>query len=114
MPRPFVIPFFIAHQGCPHLCSFCDQHAIIGRLTAGAAVSREEVTAGIREGLDRPRRSDRRGIQVAFYGGSFTGLPLGKQQELLNALQPFLASGEVTGSDCPPDQIISTGRSFHF
>ena len=118
MPRPFVIPFFIAHQGCPHFCSFCDQHAIIGRLTAGAGISREEVMAGIREGLDRPRRSDRRGIQVAFYGGSFTGLPLGKQQELLSAVQPFLASGEVDGIrlSTRPDyingEIVSFLRSF--
>jgi histone acetyltransferase (RNA polymerase elongator complex component) len=32
---------------------------------------------------------------VAFYGGSFTGLPLERQRELLGAAQPFLKSGQV-------------------
>jgi histone acetyltransferase (RNA polymerase elongator complex component) len=95
MPRPFIIPFFIAHQGCPHICSFCDQHAITGREAVGPGISRVEIVAGIRAGLERPHRQDRQGIQVAFYGGSFTGLPQGKQQELLDAVQPFLANGEV-------------------
>jgi histone acetyltransferase (RNA polymerase elongator complex component) len=114
MPRPFIIPFFIAHQGCPHLCSFCDQHAITGGEGASTGTSREEIMAGIRAGLERPHRQDRRGIQVAFYGGSFTGLPLGKQQELLSAVQPFLASGEVDGIrlSTRPDYISGEIVSF--
>jgi hypothetical protein len=32
---------------------------------------------------------------VAFYGGSFTGLPAGRQEELLGAVRPFLDQGRV-------------------
>ena len=34
-------------------------------------------------------------MQVAFYGGSFTGLPVVRQRELLGAVQPYLADGRV-------------------
>ncbi len=89
---PFVIPFFIAHQGCPHQCVFCNQHAISGAVAG-------EVTAGqvgkeIDEKLAWPRRAGRV-VQVAFYGGSFTGLSRPYQEELLGAVAPYLAAGLV-------------------
>ncbi len=90
-PSPFIIPFFISHQGCPHQCVFCNQHAITGNqqwLTAN------RVAEGIRECLAWPR-DEKRQVQVAFYGGSFTGIDLQRQQELLGAVQPFLQSGVV-------------------
>jgi histone acetyltransferase (RNA polymerase elongator complex component) len=34
-------------------------------------------------------------VQVAFYGGSFTGLPTEKQQALLGAVQPYMKKGLV-------------------
>ncbi len=40
-------------------------------------------------------RDKKRSVQVAFYGGSFTGLDLGRQQELLGAVHPFLEKGTV-------------------
>ena len=94
MPRPFVIPFFIAHQGCPHRCVFCDQHVITGS-AAAPFLGPERIRAEIAEHLLRPRRASRQGVQVAFYGGSFTGLPVGRQRELLGAVRPFLETGEV-------------------
>jgi histone acetyltransferase (RNA polymerase elongator complex component) len=94
MPRPLVIPFFIAHQGCPHCCVFCNQHVIIGS-SAAPFLDAEQIRADIAEHLRRPRRAGRQGVQVAFYGGSFTGLPETRQRELLEAVQPFLESGEV-------------------
>lgn len=89
---PFVIPFFIPHQGCPHQCLFCNQHAISG---AGALqIDAGRVAREIREKLAWPRIPNRL-VQVAFYGGSFTALPLSRQQELLSAVAPFRAKGEV-------------------
>ena len=34
-------------------------------------------------------------MQVAFYGGSFTGLPLQRQEELLGAVRSFIDAGQV-------------------
>ncbi|MDH3567633.1 MAG: hypothetical protein OEM61_09815, partial [Desulfobacteraceae bacterium] len=28
--RPFIIPIFLPHAGCPHQCVFCNQTAITG------------------------------------------------------------------------------------
>jgi histone acetyltransferase (RNA polymerase elongator complex component) len=94
MFRPLVIPFFIAHQGCPHRCVFCNQHAITGQ-AAGPLPDRDLIRAEVSACLARPRRAERREVQVAFYGGSFTCLPEARQRELLGAVQPFLAEGTV-------------------
>ena len=94
MPSPFVIPIFIAHQGCPHQCLFCNQRSITG--AGEGMVTAREVQETIRTQLSWPRRYPEASVQVAFYGGSFTGLPVERQRELLGAAQPFLASGQVT------------------
>lgn len=93
MPSPFIIPIFIAHQGCPHQCLFCNQRSITGA-TEGMVTARE-VQETIRAQLAWPRRHPEAPVQVAFYGGSFTGLSLARQEELLGAAQPFLAAGQV-------------------
>jgi histone acetyltransferase (RNA polymerase elongator complex component) len=71
---------------------FCNQHRISG--FKERPVSAEDVRATIQTWLDRERCADRR-VQVAFYGGSFTGLPRKRQQELLDAVAPFVAQGRV-------------------
>ena len=35
------------------------------------------------------------GYELAFYGGSFTAIPAGEQEALLEAAQPYLASGRL-------------------
>ncbi len=90
---PYIIPFFISHAGCPHQCVFCNQRTISGTSTF---VTPEQVSLEIRTVLERPRDAKRK-VQVAFYGGSFTGIDLSRQRQLLGAVQPFLQSGEVDG-----------------
>lgn len=94
---PLVIPIFITHQGCPHRCVFCNQQPITGSPEQDSGGSQaESVRAEIGSWLGRSPRRGRR-VQVAFYGGSFTGLPLDRQRELLSTVQPFMASGQVDG-----------------
>ena len=89
---PLVIPIFIPHEGCPHCCVFCNQRRISG--FAGRPVSPDDVQATVRTWLDRKGALDRQ-VQVAFYGGSFTGLARTRQQELLGAVAPFVEQGKV-------------------
>jgi len=93
MASPFVIPIFIAHQGCPHQCLFCNQRSITG--AAEGLLTAREVRETILGQLAWPRRHSGGPVQVAFYGGSFTGLAMERQRELLGAAQPFLAAGQV-------------------
>lgn len=60
----------------------------------------EPVTAAdvgriIRTWLERGRKKGATRVQVAFYGGSFTGLSESRQHELLAAVAPFCRRGEV-------------------
>ncbi|SCY84834.1 elongator complex protein 3 [Alkaliphilus peptidifermentans] len=76
--KKYIIPIFIPHRGCPHDCSFCNQKRIAGDITEITGV---DVGALIEKYLEiYPEDMDK---EVAFYGGSFTGIPLDKQTELL-------------------------------
>lgn len=94
---PLVIPVFISHQGCPHRCIFCDQHRISGQAASVANPQNtpQEITRTIETWLARPRRNPTAEVQVAFYGGSFTGQNQAQQTEQLGAVQPFLKKGLV-------------------
>jgi len=92
---PLVIPFFIPHLGCPQRCTFCNQATITGR-TANTVPGAAEIAATI-EGYLAADHAGRGETQVAFYGGSFTGLSPELQGNLLAAVAPFRASGRVDG-----------------
>lgn len=95
MLPPLVIPFFIPHHGCPQRCTFCNQIAITGR-PEGNIPNAAEIAATIESYLTT--KSVGRGeTQVAFFGGSFSGLPDALQEKLLSAVTPFLADGRVAG-----------------
>lgn len=88
--KPFIVPVFLPHQGCPHRCIFCDQHRITDRderPLRGAEVGR------ILEQALGARPSG--GAEVAFYGGTFTRLPVERMEELLLAVQPYREKGAV-------------------
>lgn len=106
----FIIPVFIPHEGCPHSCVFCNQHSISGQ--EDQPISAEDVTATISLWLSFERRQKGGEVQVAFFGGSFTGLALERQQVLLRAVAPFIATGQVDTIrvSTRPDYIDS-GRS---
>ncbi len=92
-PKPLVIPVFIPHEGCPHSCVFCNQHRISG--VQDKPVTGPECTEIIRTWLGRGQEKRSSKVQVAFYGGSFTGLTMARQQELLSSVGPFIEHGEV-------------------
>ncbi|MBQ8928320.1 MAG: radical SAM protein [Oscillospiraceae bacterium] len=107
------IAIFVPHAGCPHRCSFCDQHAI----TSHAALPRAaDVTRICAQAFrDIP---DRHSTQVAFFGGSFTGLPRACLCELLEAVQPFLGPDGFAGvristrPDCIDAEILALLRHY--
>lgn len=84
-PRRRVFPMFIPHAGCKHDCVYCSQRSVTGR---SAPVMPEDVSAAL-EALSFDVD------ELAFYGGSFTALPLDMLCALLDAAAPFLAVGKV-------------------
>jgi len=110
--RRVIVPFFISHQGCPHQCVFCDQRAITG--FSGSLPTASEIVRTVRDWL-RSSQSD--SVEVAFYGGTFTALPIEQIERLLAPLQPLLCSGEVssvrvsTRPDALNDGIVTLLRT---
>ena len=75
----YIIPFFIPHLGCPHDCVFCSQNKITGR---ERSILPEEILPTVLEyRATFPKDVGR--IEVAFFGGSFTGIPLPLQNAFL-------------------------------
>jgi histone acetyltransferase (RNA polymerase elongator complex component) len=93
--KPFIIPFFLSNQGCPARCIYCNQHISGGK--RATQPTPETIRQGIEEGLGSPRSRTANHIEVAFFGGTFTGLSPARQDELLRAVGPFIDAGRVHG-----------------
>lgn len=88
---PLIIPIFIPHQGCPHRCIFCRQEAIAPKDRLGP----EDVGRALERAVGSPGFDRCRGTEVAFYGGTFTGLPEDRMAGLLAAVQPYIVRGAI-------------------
>ncbi len=88
-----IIPVFVSHEGCPYRCSFCNQSKITG---IEKKTDRKMLKKVLRTHLDHviPRNLYSR-RELAFFGGSFTGIPLDRQKCLLSAVKPWIFSGEI-------------------
>lgn len=84
------IPIFVPHLGCPHRCVFCDQNTI-----AGCADFRESEVA---EKIETALSTIPSGVEteIAFFGGSFTGIEEGLMLRLLSTAQHYVDTGRVT------------------
>ena len=87
------IPIFIPMQGCPFECVFCDQQKITGQV---AGIPDDAIIQTIESHLQTMDPAEME-IRIAFFGGSFTGLPLNRQEHYLRLVQPFLSNGKAIG-----------------
>lgn len=88
--KRLIIPVFIPFGGCPHQCVFCDQLGITGSSSLPAI---DEVKNTIETCLSTWKGNGVK--EAAFYGGSFTGLPMEVQKGYLEAAGEFLRSGRL-------------------
>lgn len=91
--KHYNIPIFVPHIGCPFHCVFCNQGHITG---ADSSVDAELVKSTAEEYL-KTIPADNRFVEIAFFGGSFTGIEPALQEELLGAAYEFVADGRVDG-----------------
>ena len=70
MKKEYIIPIFVPHLGCPNDCTFCNQKKISGQKKN---ISSKDVKDIIEYYLNSFRESNRK-VEVAFFGGSFTGI----------------------------------------
>ncbi len=86
------IPVFIPHIGCPNDCVFCNQKHITGNL---AEVTEKEIEKIVEEHLlTLPPETFK---EIAFFGGSFTGISEDLQERYLKFAYRYIEDGRVDG-----------------
>ncbi|HET6488691.1 MAG TPA: radical SAM protein [Syntrophales bacterium] len=89
--KRLIIPFFLRNRGCRHRCVFCNERMIAGNADeVGEARMRETVKSYIAGSSGKYDR-----VEIAYYGGSFTGMPPGEQMELLRMAGALIGEGVV-------------------
>ena len=89
--RHINIPIFIPHLGCPNQCIFCNQRFISGTTN----FDENEVDKIIDEVLSTVNEDDI--CEIAFFGGSFTGIDRSLMIRLLNKAQSYVNKGQAVG-----------------
>ena len=90
--KHYNIPIFIPNAGCPHQCVFCSQKRIAG---FEKLPSVEEVESIITRNLSTiPEHSM---VEIAFFGGNFTGIPEKEQIKYLNTASKYINEKSVIG-----------------
>ena len=87
----YIIPIFVPHLGCPNDCTFCNQKSISGQTKK---VTKKEVKNTIEEYLKSFKDEDSY-KEVAFFGGSFTGIEKEKQEELLQVAYEYVKNKKI-------------------
>jgi len=90
--KPFIIPVFLPHIGCPHQCAFCNQSAITSikrKIPLPAKLNK------IVNNFLKYKSKDRDLVQIAFFGGNFLGLKSTDIEFLLHEARKFVAAGRV-------------------
>lgn len=102
------IPFFIPHEGCGFRCIFCSQTKITGVCRSA------EQTAGECKELEKTVEAsiatlhDGDSAEIAFFGGSFTGIERDRMLSLLETAEKYIGD-RITGIrlSTRPDYIDS-------
>lgn len=90
--KPLIIPIFIMNSGCPHQCIFCNQKISAGNypLELTKNIFKAEVESYLKWNKDKTRK-----VEIAFYGGNFTGLDSAYQKKLLSWANSYIQAGLV-------------------
>ena len=92
--RPFIIPVFLPHAGCPHQCVFCNQVSITG--VGRRSINPENLRTRIQQFLAF-KKKNRSFVEIAFYGGNFLGLQKEEIRSALTTAGEFIGAGQVDG-----------------
>jgi histone acetyltransferase (RNA polymerase elongator complex component) len=99
------IPIFIPELACPHQCVFCDQEKISGTNSIPQPADVKDIVEQYLETMPVNRI-----INIAFFGGSFTGLSIDLQELYLKEAFRFVKNRRVSGIrlSTRPDYINET------
>ncbi|MBW2606800.1 MAG: radical SAM protein [Deltaproteobacteria bacterium] len=90
--KPFIIPIFIPHAGCPHQCAFCNQSTITN---IKRKIPSPEKLYSLIDTFLKYKGKQRNQVQIAFFGGNFLGLKTQHIESLLHEAGKFVNAGSV-------------------
>lgn len=96
------IPIFIPHIGCPNDCAFCNQHSITNK---NCEVTPESVRREIAADIKTLEKKGDFLAEIAFFGGSFTGIDIGLQRAFLEVANEFSDKVDGVRLSTRPDYI---------
>jgi len=108
------ISVFIPHVGCPHTCSFCNQRTISGKQHSPTGTEVKEICRKAFEEVKNPQNTE-----IAFFGGSFTAVPMDYMIELLESVQEFIGENKFRGiristrPDCISREILDILKRYN-
>lgn len=110
------LPFFVPFAGCPHRCSFCAQEKITGH-TETAEDLQTELSAfdSMMANAGALHTTEN---QIAFFGGSFTGISKERMIALLERANLYLERGDAasirisTRPDLIDEEIVAILKHY--
>lgn len=108
------VSIFVAHVGCPNICSFCNQHTISGSQSAPTI---DEVRSTCEMAFNQIE--DKSNTEIAFFGGSFTAIEKSYMVALLECVQDFIGKDKFIGiristrPDCITSKILDILKKYN-
>ena len=112
MKKHINVPIFIPHVGCPNDCVFCNQRKISGKINFEKTSVHEELAHAFST-VDGTVPA-----QIAYFGGSFTGIDRREMVELLEIANAYIDCGKCdsirisTRPDYINREILDILRSY--
>lgn len=106
------IPIFVPHRGCKNSCVFCNQNRITGKTDDMTPEKAEKTIEKWLEFIEGE-------AEIAFFGGSFTGIEKEEQNALLEVADSFVDGKKITGirlstrPDYIDEKIIENLLRYH-
>ena len=89
--KTLIVPIFIPYQGCPYRCIYCQQEKITSQ--SNQRIDRTFIEKTLNTAIGSVRFTSAEKREIAFYGGTFTNLPIKRIKELVGVVQPFVEKG---------------------
>ena len=108
------IALFVAHLGCPNMCSFCNQHSITNHASTPTAL---DVKNAVNTAMGS-KNYDKSNGEIAFFGGSFTAIDREYMLELLTAAKSEIDLKNAKGiristrPDCIDNEILTLLKEY--
>lgn len=115
MIKHYNIPIFIPELACPFQCAFCNQEKISGH---SLIPDDEQIIETIENHLNSFTEKERI-VELAYFGGSFTGIPYEQQEHYLSLVQAFIKKGHIqsirlsTRPDYINDKILQLLKKYN-